>query len=169
MVSNEFSYGKNKETDGKYLIRYKNDKKIRLWLIKFPHLAGLLNKSEKPYYKSFVIKDEKLLKKYDSIWNKLSSITKKKIDKQPVYDIKHLNTKLKFYNGNINIAFYAKGPPKKDYSYFWLAAIILDSVCKIKKKDDKYYPQIYLETFKYEEKTAMKKYTKENIVITDGD
>ena len=67
---------------------------------------------------SFVIKDEKLLKKYDSIWNKLSSITEKKFDKKPVYDIKYLNTKIKFYNGNITIAFYGKRPPKKNILIF---------------------------------------------------
>ena len=58
--------------------------------------------------------------------------------------------------------FHGKRPPKKKSR---LVAIVLDFVCKVKKKDDKYYPHIYLEECKLEEKKAKKKHIKEKIVI----
>ena len=49
-----------------------------------------------------LIKDEKLLENYNEIWKKVSKITKKEFDSNPVYDEKYINTKLKSYNGKIN-------------------------------------------------------------------
>ena len=55
----------------------------------------------------FLIKDEKLLDKYKEIWKKkVSNITKKEIDSKPVYNEKHLKTKIKSYDGKINTNFY---------------------------------------------------------------
>ena len=65
--------------------------------------------------------------------------------------------------------FHGKRPPKKKSPCFCLVAIVLDFVCKVKKKDDKYYPHIYLEECKLEEKKAKKKHIKEKIVINDSD
>lgn len=81
---------------------------------------------------------------------------RKTIDKQPLYDGKYLNTELKCYNGKIDKDFHAKNPPKKSFTGFYLAEIVLDSVCKM-KQDDKYYPQIYLEECRYKEKKSIKK------------
>ena len=41
-----------------------------------------------------LIKDEKLLEKYSEIWKKVSSIIKKVFDSKPVYNLKHLKTKI---------------------------------------------------------------------------
>ena len=49
-----------------------------------------------------LIKDEKLLENYNEIWKKVSKITKKEFDRNPVYDEKYIKTKLKSYNGKIN-------------------------------------------------------------------
>ena len=49
-----------------------------------------------------MIKDEKLLEKYNEIWKKVSKITKKEFDSNPVYDEKYIKTKLKSYNGKID-------------------------------------------------------------------
>ena len=55
----------------------------------------------------FLIKDEKLLDKYKEIWKKkVRNITKKEIDSKPVYNEKHLKTKIKSYDGKINTNFY---------------------------------------------------------------
>ena len=43
--------------------------------------------------KSFFIKDEKLLEKYNEIWKKVSNIIKKELDSKPVYNEKYLKTK----------------------------------------------------------------------------
>ena len=39
---------------------------------------------------SFLIKDGKLLEKYNEIWKKVSNITKTEFDKEPVYNEKYL-------------------------------------------------------------------------------
>ena len=73
---------------------------------------------------SFVIEDEKVLEKYESIWNKINNEFE-----QRVYDRKYLNTKLKSYNGKrdrkylntgvkscngkINTDFHGKNHPKR--------------------------------------------------------
>ena len=44
----------------------------------------------------FLIKDEKLLEKYNEIWKKVSNIIKNEFDSKPVYNEKYLKTKIKF-------------------------------------------------------------------------
>ena len=46
---------------------------------------------------SFLIKDEKLLEKYNEIWRKVSSIIKKELDSNPLYNEKYQKTKIKVY------------------------------------------------------------------------
>ena len=43
---------------------------------------------------SFLMKDEKLLEKYNEIWRKVSSIVKKGFDGNPIYNEKYLKTKI---------------------------------------------------------------------------
>ena len=43
-------------------------KKIRQLLITLPQISGCPNEVEKTYYISFVLKDEKFLKKHEPIW-----------------------------------------------------------------------------------------------------
>ena len=55
----------------------------------------------------------------------------KRISKQPLYDTKSLNNKLKSYNGKINTDFHGKKSPKKDSFYFWLVEVVFDILCRI--------------------------------------
>ena len=43
----------------------------------------------------FLIKDKKLLNKYNEIWKKVSNITEKEFGSKPVYNEKYLETKIK--------------------------------------------------------------------------
>ena len=43
----------------------------------------------------FLIKDKKLLNKYNEIWKKVSNIIEKELDSKPVYNEKYLETKIK--------------------------------------------------------------------------
>ena len=43
---------------------------------------------------SFLIKDDKLLEKYNEIWEKVKNIIKKEFDSEPVYKEKYLKAKL---------------------------------------------------------------------------
>ena len=88
----------------------------------------------------FSIEDDNLLKKYNTIWDKVSTDNKKEFDSSPVYKKKILKTKIKSY-GNEITDFYDKGIPKVDSNHTCLAVISLDSALK---KDENYYPQMFL-------------------------
>ena len=96
----------------------------------------------------FVIEDDDLLKKYNTIWNKVSAYIKKEFDSEPVYDKNYLKTKIKSHGDEVT-DFYDKKTPKLDSSHTCLAAINLDSALK---KDDNHYPQVFLKECKYIEK-----------------
>ena len=77
MASDEFSYGKIKETDAKYFIDYKNDKKLDHYSSHSHKKSGCLKRSVQiNQYMFYKMKNEKL--QYKWIWNKIS-ITIKKI------------------------------------------------------------------------------------------
>ena len=44
---------------------------------------------------SFLIKDDKLLEKYNAIWEKVNNCIKKEFDSKPVYKGKYLKAKIK--------------------------------------------------------------------------
>ena len=54
---------------------------------------------------SFLIKDEKLLEKYNKIWKKFNNSIKKEFDSKPVYNRKYLKIIVKSYNRKINTSF----------------------------------------------------------------
>ena len=83
---------------------------------------------------SFMMKDEKLLEKYNEIF---SSIIKKEFDSEPVYNEKYLKTKIKSFNGKINTNFHNNKIPKEDSRYIFLSLIFIDSFYI---KDKNYYP-----------------------------
>ena len=84
----------------------------------------------------FLIKDEKLLEKYNEIWKKVSNIIKNEFDSKPVYNEKYLKTKMKFYNGKINTNFVNNEIAKEGSHCIYLSVILLDSVYR---KDKDYY------------------------------
>ena len=45
----------------------------------------------------FLIEDDDLLEKYNTIWNKVNADIKKEFDSEPVYNKKILKTKIKSY------------------------------------------------------------------------
>ena len=55
---------------------------------------------------SFLLKDEKLLKKRNEIQKKVSNIIKKEFGSKPIYNEKYLKTKMNSYNGKINTNFH---------------------------------------------------------------
>ena len=49
----------------------------------------------------FLVKDEDLLEKYDTIWDKVSADIKKEFDSEPVYKKNVLITKIKFHDDKL--------------------------------------------------------------------
>ena len=58
----------------------------------------------------FLIKDEELLKNYNYIQNKISNMTKKEFDREPMYNKNLLKTKIKS-NSSEATKFYDKETP----------------------------------------------------------
>ena len=83
----------------------------------------------------FLIGDDDLLKKYNTVLDKVSADIKKEFDSKPVYNKEFLKIKKSY--GNKVTDFYEKTIPKVDSNHTCLAVINLDSVLK---KDDNYYP-----------------------------
>ena len=87
----------------------------------------------------FLIEDDELLEKYDTIWNKvradiknnlIASLSTIKIFWKPKYNL----------NGDEVTDFYDKEIPKVDSNHTCSAVMSLDSALK---KDENYYPQLF--------------------------
>ena len=59
---------------------------------------------------SFRVTDNKLLKKYNKIWEKISNLMKTEFDSEPVYGDynKYIKTKIKSYGDKTNTNFHDK-------------------------------------------------------------
>ena len=95
--------------------------------------------------------------KYTEIWNKIKSILNIKFHSKPIYDDKYIKTKVKLFNNTINTLFSGTEIPKERIYYVCIAAICIDFVLRVQKKN---YPQVYLEQCKY-------KIKKKELVIDD--
>ena len=96
----------------------------------------------------FLIEDDDLLEKYNTIWDKVSADIKKDIDSESVYNKEFLKTKIKSHGDEVT-DFY----DKKISNHTCLAVISLDSALK---KNDNYYPQVFLKECKYIEKKVIR-------------
>ena len=95
----------------------------------------------------FLIEDDELLEKDNTIWDKVSADMKKEFDSKPVYNKEFLKTKTK-YHGDEVTDFYDKEIPKVDSNHTCLDPVL--------KKDKNYYPQVFLKECKYIEKKVVR-------------
>ena len=96
----------------------------------------------------FLIEDDDLLKKFNTIWDKVSADIEKEFDSEPVYNKEFLKAKIKSHGKEVT-DFYDKKIPKVKSNHACLAVITSDSALK---KDDSYYLQVFLEDCKYIER-----------------
>ena len=92
-----------------------------------------------------MIKDDELLEKFDGVWNNVSNNIYKKNESKPIYNKKLLKSKIKTYT-NEAADFGDEEVPDVGSNYTYLAIILIDFVLK---KDENYYPQVFLKEFKY--------------------
>ena len=90
---------------------------------------------------SFKVSDDKLLKKYNKIWEKFGNLLNLEFDSEPVYgDVdKYIKTKMYvnrmgMYEDRVNTNFQGKKVPKENASYKCLSLIMLDSIIRVNKK-----------------------------------
>ena len=87
---------------------------------------------------SFLIKNGKLLERYNEIWKKVENSIKKELDRE-----KYLKAKIKSYNGKTNTNFHNNEIPKEGFQSICLSAIVFAKTGKI------YYPPVFLKECKY--------------------
>ena len=75
-----------------------------------------------------LVKDEKFLKKYLKIWNRIKNLIKKELNSEPVYNDKYIKTKIKIYNDRVYTNFQHDKIPKYNEYCACLSVILLDSV-----------------------------------------
>ena len=117
---------------------------------------------------SFKVSDNKLLKNYNKIWEKISILMNIEFDSEPVYgdNDKYIKTKIKMYEGRVNTNFQDKKVPKENPSYKCLSLIISGSVIRVNKK---YYPQTFLEGCKYVIKNKMENLINDDLDLSSSD
>ena len=78
---------------------------------------------------SFKVTDNKLLKKYKKIWEKVCNLLIIEFDSEPVYDDvdKYIKTKIKMYGDRVNTNVQGKKVPKENALYKCIS-LMLDSV-----------------------------------------
>ena len=74
VLSNKFPFGKQ---DFKYLTSYQDNKEIRPLYILFPEMSIYKRYSDKTKCMYFMIKNEKFIDKFMTIWEKVHNIIKK--------------------------------------------------------------------------------------------
>ena len=143
LVSKKESYGT--KTSLKYFIGYDDDDVIRPLCIKLPQNVKNFDSNKTM---SFKVGDNKLLKKYNKTWEKISNLMNIEFDSESFYgdNDKYKKTKIKMYEDRANTNFQGKKVRKENTSYKCLSLIILDSVIRLNKK---YYPQTLLGECKY--------------------
>ena len=161
VVSKKGSYGTKNLL--KYFIGYNDDDIIRPLCIILPQIIGYVKHFDSDKTMSFKVSDNKLLKKYNKIWEEVGN------DSELVYgDVdKYIKTKIKMYGDRVNTNFQGKKVPKENASYKCLSLIMLDSVIRVNKKYD---PQTLLEECKYViRKNKMEKLINNDLSLSSSD
>ena len=81
----------------RYFIEYNDDVAIRPLCIRLPQMIGYVKCFDSNKTMSFKVSDNKLLKKYNRIWERVSNLLSIKFDSKPVYgdNYKYKKTKNK--------------------------------------------------------------------------
>ena len=142
----------------------KLDTQITVKNKKLPQTIGYVKNFDSNKTMSFKVGDNKLLKKYNKIWEKNCHLMNIEFDSEPVYgdNDKNIKTKIKMYEDGVNTNFQGKKVPKENASYKRLSLTMLDSVIRV---NTKYYPQTLLEVCKH----VIKKNKMESLINDDLD
>ena len=95
LVSKKESYGTKNSL--KYFTRYNDGDVIRPLCILLPQMIGYVKHFDSNKTMSFKVSDNKLLKKYKKIWEKIGNLLNIEFNSEPIYvDVdKYIKTKIK--------------------------------------------------------------------------
>ena len=112
LVSKKESHGTKNSL--KYFIGYNDDDVIRPLCILLPQMIGYVKQFDSNKTMYFKVIDNKLLKKYKKIWEKVGNLLNIKFDSEPIYgDVdKYIKTKIKTYGNRVNTNFQGQKVPK---------------------------------------------------------
>ena len=100
-----------------------DDYKVKTLHIMLPKISAYLKKYDgQTKWVYFLIENDDVLEKYNTILDKVSADIKKEFDSEPVYNKNFLKTKIKCYGDKI-IDFYDKEIPKVDSNLTCLSVI----------------------------------------------
>ena len=103
-----------------------NDHKVKPLHIMLPKTSAYVKSYDgQTKWMYFLIEDDVVLKKYNTIWDKVRADIKKEFDSKLVYNKEFLKTKTKSYGHEVT-DFYDKEIPKVDSNYICLRVISLD-------------------------------------------
>ena len=144
VVSDKF---KHSDDGFKYFIGYQEGETVKSLCIILPQMSGYIKYFENGGKNmSFLIKDDELREKYEEIWKVIKNEVGIKFHSEPTQEEKHLQAKVRKYDGVIKTNFLGNGVPKEKMRYTCIACLTIDSVMKTNKQN---YPQVYLEECKY--------------------
>ena len=95
---------------------------------------------------SFLIKDDEVWEKYEEVWDKIKKKLNIKFHSKPLYNERHIKTKVGEFDDVVKTNFLGDEVPKDDMHYTCIACITIDFVMRMEKKN---CPQVYLEECKY--------------------
>ena len=111
----------------------------------------------------FLIEDDDLLEKYNTIWDKVIAGIMNEFDSEPVYNKTFLKTKIESHADEVT-DFYDKEIPKVDSNHTCLEVINLDSALS---KDGNCYLQVFLKDCEYMKKKVIRHITDDLEISSD--
>ena len=133
VVSDKF---KHNNEGFKYFISYLEGEIVKPLCIILPQMSGYIIYFENGGKNmSFLIKDDKVLEKYEQIWDLIKNKLCIKFHSEPIYEKKrYLKAKVREFDGVIKTNFLGNDVPKENMYYACIACVTIDSVMKIDKK-----------------------------------
>ena len=99
VVSDKF---KHSDDGFKYFIGYKEGEIVKPLCIILPQMSGYIKYFENGGKNmSFLIKNDRVVDKYNTIWDKIKETLNIKFHSMPVYDEKYIKAKVREFNGVI--------------------------------------------------------------------
>ena len=111
VISNRDSY--DKKGSFKYFIEYMSNSDVVPLCIKLFQSNGYVKYFDNSNQCMNLVYNEKLLKAYNEIWDKISNLLEKGVDSEPVFNNKFIIAKIKSYNNEMNTSFQSNKIPEE--------------------------------------------------------
>ena len=128
-MSEKFKHGND---DSQYFIGYKEGEIVKPLFMILPQMTGYTKYFENGgKNKSFVIKDDNVVDKYNETWDKIKETLNIKYHSILVYDKKYIKAKVREFNDANKTNFLGDEIPEESMHYPCIACINIDSVMRM--------------------------------------